>query len=84
MIYVTLLIIILLIVHFIYKNGKLLLLKYEKEYLNELIKNDKSIMDEYNFGYDPFTTFSSDKNILWTNKSNNNSKTTIIISKNEN
>ena len=40
MIYVTLFIIILLIVYFIYKNGKLLLLKYDKEYLNELIKND--------------------------------------------
>ena len=82
MIYVTLFIIILLIVYFIYKNGKLLLLKYDKEYLNELIKNDRCIME-----FNPLTTFSTDfktdKNIMWVKNPNVNSKT-ITISKNEN
>ena len=55
MIYITLFIIVLLIFHFIYKNRKTILIKFDKEYLNELIKNDKYVTE-----FDPFTTFSTD------------------------
>ena len=82
MIYITLFITVLLIFYFIYENRKIILIKFDKEYLNELIKNDKYVM-----GFDPFTTFSTDfktdKNIMWTKKPNINSET-ITISKNEN
>ena len=82
MIYITLFITVLLIFYFIYENRKIILIKFDKEYLNELIKNDRYITE-----FNPFTTFSTDfktdKNIMWTKKPNINSET-IIISKNEN
>ena len=82
MIYITLFITVILIFYFIYENRKIILIKFDKEYLNELIKNDSCVME-----INPFTTistdFKTDKNIMWTKKSNINSET-IIIYKNEN